>query len=105
MPSGVQRMQQLALAQGQQAQHAVVHGQFALAFDFAQQAAAITARGLQGATGNGPGQGCRAQRQATHHQVHARTCRGACGNTAAHAHAQLFEGFGVEQVIAPAPVQ
>ena len=105
MPPRIQRIQQLALAQGQQAQHAVVHGQFALTFDFAQQAAAVTARGLQGATGNGTGQRRRAQGQAADHQVHTRPRRGACGNTAAHPHAQLLEGFRVEQVIAPAPVQ
>ena len=105
MPASVEGMQQLALTQGQQSQHAVIHGQLALAFELAQQAAAIAARGLQGAAGYGPGQCCRAQRQAADHQVHSRTGSGACGNPAAHANPQLLEGFGVEQVITPAAVQ
>ena len=105
MPACVQRMQQLALTQGQQAQYAVVHGQFALALEFAQQAAAIAARRLQRAPGDSPGQCCCAQGQAADHQVHTRTGSGAGGDSAAHAHPQLFEGFGVEQVVAPASVQ
>ena len=62
MAAQVQGLEQLALTQGEQAQHTVVDGQLALAFDFAQQPAAIAARGLQRATGNCTGQGGGAQR-------------------------------------------
>ncbi|MCY1452278.1 hypothetical protein D9M71_691880 [compost metagenome] len=58
MPTGVQRLQQLPLAQRQQAQHVVIHRQFALALELAEQATAITAGGLQRAAGNRSGQ-CR----------------------------------------------
>ena len=105
MATQVQGLEQLALAQGEQAQHAVVDGQFALALELAQQAAAVAARRLQGTPGNRPGNGGGAKRQATDQQVH--TCPGSrsCGDSATDAHAELLEGFRVEQVIAPAAVE
>jgi len=60
---------------------------------------------LQRTAGNGPGQRRRAQRQAAHHQVHASPGRSPCGNPATDPHAQMLERLGVEQVIAPAPVE
>ena len=105
MPAGIEGVQQLPLAQGQQAQHAVVHGQFTLALEFAQQAAAIAACGLQRTAGNGAGQCGRTQGQATDHQVHTGPGRRACSNPATNPHTQLLEGLGVEQVIAPTSVE
>ena len=105
MPASIQCVQQLPLTQGQQAQHAVVHGQFALALELAQQAAAVAACGLQRTAGNGPGQCGSAQGQAADHQVHTGTGRSACGNPAADPYTQMLERLRVEQVIAPAPVE
>jgi hypothetical protein len=90
---------------GEQAQHAVIQGQLTVALDLAQQAAAVTARGLQRATGNRAGNRGSAEGQAADQQVDTGTGSGTCGDPATDAHAKLFEGFGVEQVIAPAAVE
>lgn len=46
VPTGGEGDEQLALPYSEQAQHAIIDGQFALALEFAQQAVAIVPGGL-----------------------------------------------------------
>ena len=105
MPPSREHGQQLTLAQGEQAQYGVVDAQLALPLELAEQAIAIVPRGLRAAAGNGAEQRRGAEGDAADHQVDAGTGRGTCGHATADLHAQLLEGLGVEQVVAPAPVE
>ncbi len=62
-------------------------------------------RGLRTAAGNGAEQRRRAEGDTADHQVHAGTCRGTCGHAAADLHAELLQGLGIEQIVAPAPIE
>ncbi|MNE65806.1 hypothetical protein D3C80_1613180 [compost metagenome] len=76
-----------------------------MALELAEQATAITAGGLQGAAGDGTGQCRRTEGDAADQQIDPGPGRRTCSDPATDPHAQLLEGFRVEQIIAPATVE
>ena len=104
MAAPVERDQQPALTQRDDAQDGVVHGEFAVAAQLGGEALAVMAEGLPQAAGDGAERGGGAQGEAAGHQVDADPRGRARGRAGAEAHAHLAQGLGVEEVVVPAPV-
>ncbi|MNY16574.1 hypothetical protein D3C86_1498430 [compost metagenome] len=60
---------------------------------------------MQGAAGNGARQRCSTEGQSADQQVDPGPCRRAGRDTATDPHAQLLEGFRVEQIITPTAIE
>ncbi|MNZ54176.1 hypothetical protein D3C78_720710 [compost metagenome] len=95
----------MALAQGEQAQHAVVHAEFATALELAEQALAVVPDRLPGAASQRAERSGGAEGDAADQQVDPRSRRRPGRHAAAQADAELAQGFRIEQVVAPAAVQ
>ena len=93
------------MTQREQAQHSVIHGELALALEFAFQSRAIAAQGLRASAEHGADQrGC-TEGDAADQQIDAHPGGRTRRHTAADIDAELLEGFWVEQIVAPATVE
>ncbi len=84
MPTLIQRQHQLPLTQRQQPQYPVIHRQFTLPFDLAEQATAITTRRLQRTPGNRPRQRRCAKGNPANQQIHPNAHRATANHSPRH---------------------